>query len=842
MRKYIKKQILQEIKLLMQTGNILRSVSAIRKNVEVIELLIKAQDIAVSIGNRIEEAQGQGTRAVSLLEEYCELVWKLSQTTEEWNFYIQRMEEILKQVKSDIEKYSEQYDILFLPYKASMWDSMESVWMAAKEDKDCQCYVMPIPYFDLDAEGKPKKIHYEASMMPSYVPITHYNDYNITEKHPEIIYIHNPYDDCNRITTVHPNFYSAELKKYTDMLVYIPYYLSTYHLPKEHALLPAYVHADRIVLQNDRMKSDIDSSIPREKLVALGNPKADRIWNLEQHKEDVWENRIPASWKRIIQGKKVFLFNVSVTGILNHSNEAMDKIRYVLSKFQNREDAVLLWRPHPLIEITLQTMRPALYKEYMQIKEKFAASGQGILDENGDPGVAVAVADAYIGEGTSSLVNYFGVLGKPILLTDWSILEETTKEERSAIPTIDCFYEKDGIYFVSRKKQVEHELCRIDMTTGKVSVEANMPGKPQNDIGSLSYCDITCYQDWIVLAAYNASGVYLYNRKQGNAIELIPKKECKGFRFDRTIEYKGKLILLPRCYLALAECDVQTMQLEEYDLENTGFTFNNLNKPAFIWAYARRENFLYMAGACEAKMLIYNLDTHEYSVKQIGNYDFGFASMVYDGEFFWLSAWKKSCIVKWEEATGNCQIYEYSLEKQENTDVLITNLVDNDDSLLLFYNVQQTIAELDKATGEITPVFTKESTADKEGKILGRQNTGFSFAKLLDDHKVVTFNQYDYSFYVIDRITKQYKIYPCRLDNEDLYASERRILENAKIKKDVYSCLPEWQTGITEFLDYVVHHPEKYNMEEIESYKEALSGMLGDSGEAIHKYIKACNV
>ena len=37
--------------------------------------------------------------------------------------------------------------ILFLPYKASMWDSMESVYLAAVQDPSCEALVMPITYF-----------------------------------------------------------------------------------------------------------------------------------------------------------------------------------------------------------------------------------------------------------------------------------------------------------------------------------------------------------------------------------------------------------------------------------------------------------------------------------------------------------------------------------------------------------------------------------------------------------------------------------------------------------------------------------------------------------------------
>lgn len=36
---------------------------------------------------------------------------------------------------------TERREVVFLPYKASMWDSLESVWKAADEDSDCDAFV-----------------------------------------------------------------------------------------------------------------------------------------------------------------------------------------------------------------------------------------------------------------------------------------------------------------------------------------------------------------------------------------------------------------------------------------------------------------------------------------------------------------------------------------------------------------------------------------------------------------------------------------------------------------------------------------------------------------------------
>ena len=52
-------------------------------------------------------------------------------------------------------------EAVFLPYKASMWDSLESVWKAADEDPNCDVYVNLIPYYDNKPDGSFKEMYYE---------------------------------------------------------------------------------------------------------------------------------------------------------------------------------------------------------------------------------------------------------------------------------------------------------------------------------------------------------------------------------------------------------------------------------------------------------------------------------------------------------------------------------------------------------------------------------------------------------------------------------------------------------------------------------------------------------
>ena len=387
------------------------------------DLLAQCQECAVEAGEAIERSEGMGTEAVSCLELYCEQLYHMSQTSDrkEVRSLKKQMENTLNQTRKLIDELPlDPMKVAFMPYKASMWDCMESVWEAAEADSGCEAYVVPIPFYEKNAHGSIEKECYEGDIFPKYVPITHYKEFSLEAEEPDVIYIHNPYDDTNYVTSVAPEYYSSNLKRYTDMLVYIPYYFNgSGPLPESHRDLTAYHYVDKIIMQDEEKAESLADSIPREKIAVLGSPKIDRLLKLEKKRQEIIENEIPEEWRKKIAGKKVILFNISVSGILQNSKYAMDKIRYVLSQFKGRDDVVLWWRPHPLIEGTLKSMRPEMYGEYMKIKRGFLKEGKGILDESGDAGVAAVVADAYLGENSSSLVHYFGVLGKPVMYTEW---------------------------------------------------------------------------------------------------------------------------------------------------------------------------------------------------------------------------------------------------------------------------------------------------------------------------------------------------------------------------------------------------------------------------------------
>lgn len=453
MRKNVKKQIEDYIELLAQTHkDILHDIGKGTFDVAM-QLLIECQNGAISIGTMIEEQEGEGTSTVGILEEYCELVYcfheelapLVSGQALRSDKMITGLEEQWSMVLDDIAKrlqYSLQHDIkvkkevVFLPYNASMWDSLESVYLAAREDEDWEAYVIPIPYYDKGSDGSLQEMHYEADKFPKDIPITRYDEYDFEQRHPDMIFIHNPYDGSNYVTSVHPFFYSKNLKKYTDNLVYIPYFVlheispgdkSSVRGMENFVTVPAVVHADTVIVQSEAMRRvyiDVMSEYAGEntrflwekKILGLGSPKFDRVSRIRTE-----AIKIPSDWQHIFikpdgSRKKVVFYNTSVVAMLTHKQKMVDKIKRVLEVFrQNQDEVALIWRPHPLMLATLQAMRPELKEEYNNIVKRYREEQWGIYDDTPDLDRAMGLCDAYYGD-PSSVVQLCRMAGIPVMI------------------------------------------------------------------------------------------------------------------------------------------------------------------------------------------------------------------------------------------------------------------------------------------------------------------------------------------------------------------------------------------------------------------------------------------
>lgn len=452
MRKKQKHQILKLVETIYTAHEEIKKQLESHNYERAIEMLAECQEAAAHIGKAIEDSEGEGLEVITYLEDYCDTLYEISLSTEAINVYkvLNNLNRQLMRIESNINNKIEfSYEIVFLPYKASMWDSLESIWLATKEDKNSKCYVIPIPYYDRNADGSFGAMHYEADLLPEYVPVTSYNEYDFVSQRPDIIYFHNPYDQYNYVTSVHPAFYSSELKKHTDMLVYVPYFVSIDNVPEHLCEVNGIFYADRVIVQSESEKEIYSrvfikvagenqrkleqltgehnsryweelKNVADEKFLPLGSPKLDKVRNTKR--EDVI---LPEEWKKAIfmdgKRKKVVLYNTTLDALLRNGKKMMEKINATLLTFSLNKDVVLLWRPHPLSEATIASMLPELLIEYRNIVNIFKDAGWGIYDDTADLNRAIAISDAYYGDW-SSLVALYKVTGKPIMIQNVEVL------------------------------------------------------------------------------------------------------------------------------------------------------------------------------------------------------------------------------------------------------------------------------------------------------------------------------------------------------------------------------------------------------------------------------------
>lgn len=443
MRKAQKQQIEETIRQMEEAYDEIKRYMEKGIVIQAQELLADCQNAAVAIGTLIENSEGEGHPTVTVLEEYCEQVYRIHEslaidsinTNKIYKTLRQNLIKVENSIKNDIKIRTE---AVFLPYKASMWDSLESVWKAADADPDCDAYVIPIPYFDKNPDGSFEEEHYEGNQYPDYVPVTKYDEFDFEAHHPDAIYIHNGYDDCNFVTSVHPFFYSKSLKKFTDCLVYIPYFVLAEPDPENDAevesishfcTIPGVFHADRVIVQSEAMKkvyvktlmnatndhSDATEKYWNSKIKGTGSPKFDKVMNTK--KEDL---EIPQEWLKVIKKpdgswKKIVFYNTSIGALLQHSEKMLKKMESVFETFREYKDEVaLLWRPHPLIKATVESMRPQLWTEYDRLVRTYREEGWGIYDDSSDIDRAVVLSDAYYGDG-SSVVQLCQKVGMPVM-------------------------------------------------------------------------------------------------------------------------------------------------------------------------------------------------------------------------------------------------------------------------------------------------------------------------------------------------------------------------------------------------------------------------------------------
>lgn len=389
-----------------------------------IKVLDDCRDAVISIFNTLD-----GTLSEEKIFFYADIISPIIEIINEMKDSIEdrqkvkslmvEIEILLNNLKHKLHNESEvKLEIVFLPYKASMWDSMESIWRAAKDDPRCNCYVVPIPYY-VNTENNVSSasiLEYEGENFNNDVQIIHYNKYDISVEKPDIIYIHNPYDNINTLTQVPERFFSRNLKQHTNMLVYSPYYVSLAYnkvLDKNYLYkAPGVFNSDKVISQSFEISELFYKILNKDsKVLTYGSPKIDSvIYNMQ--KKDIC---IPDEWIRKTEGKKVFLLNTKIFQFnMEGQNTVKDLLDLIYSIIKD-PNCVLIWRPHPLARSGIKKYYPKMYDEYLKLEESFKKMENCIYDDLPTYTQSFCLSDTLISGWSSMVANYI-VTKKPIYL------------------------------------------------------------------------------------------------------------------------------------------------------------------------------------------------------------------------------------------------------------------------------------------------------------------------------------------------------------------------------------------------------------------------------------------
>lgn len=650
-----------------------------RKNRKIAgQLLAEAQEAAIALGNSIEAYLGEGSNTVQAIEEYCEVIYRLHTSLQEKSGFDSILSELYSQWKQiwnfAQEELPNRYEMVFLPYKVSMWDSLESVWRAAEEDPDCDAYVMPVPYYDKNPDGTFRSEHYEGEEFPEDVPVTHYLEYDLEKRHPDVVFIHNPYDDRNFVTSVHPYFYSANLKKYAEKLVYIPYYISAEINPDSReamegkagmALTNGVLNADMVFLQSENTKKlfvnilseyipEVKRSYWENKIWGLGSPKLDRVNRVVRD-----DARLPKDWHDLIYTesglrKKVIFYNISISTLLKNP-DMLNKIRDVLQFFKNCKEAALWWRPHPLYESTLASMRPDMLSEYQQMVNQYRQEGWGIFDDGVDLQWAIAETDAYYGD-RSSVVQLFREARKPVMIQDVTVRtqREIKAEDIPIWPSAFCV-DEDDVWFVHGKMNA---LMRYNMIENYTYIIGTIPNEEM--FQESLYKGIYKWRTKIFLIPCWAREIAVYDILN-RTFTKIALKETEAYvnktLFQKIYVRDGCLYCIPYYYKAYLKIDMYSLNIEYFDIskeiEAQGISMSNvcLNDSTVVG------DEIISVLAYSNVILCYQMQTDMVSVKRLGLMKHKFTNITNLGQMLYLFDWEAHSIIK-------IQKEDYSVEEE----------------------------------------------------------------------------------------------------------------------------------------------------------------------------------
>ena len=407
---------------------------------DIITYLSELQNNIVSFGTLTESIKGEDCNTVKLLEQYLEVIYKVAK-------YVQKFDEGISYEASAESKYAEcdegvkdtfasiseaidseivnRRSVLFLPVKAKHFGSMRMAYEMEAATPDTDVYVMPLPYYYKEYDGSFKdEMHIDTEeFIKANIPVTDYSRFDLSLLCPEKIYINSAYDEYNMAVSVDTRFYARNVKKYTEKLIYIPYFklmefdranYPCWYNMQYYCTVPGVVMADKVYVQSENTRKAYIDKLNEwagdEQYTDIWEQKID-VYNesCEEHSED--ELRDAGS-------KKTIVWFVSAGSLAEFGDRYIEKAYRNLDVFALSKDKLkVLLISEPFLDEMIKTYSDELYKKWTGFIDEFNRSGIGeVVSQVEEKSVeALLKANAYYGD-PSYICKDFILMKKPVML------------------------------------------------------------------------------------------------------------------------------------------------------------------------------------------------------------------------------------------------------------------------------------------------------------------------------------------------------------------------------------------------------------------------------------------
>jgi hypothetical protein len=551
----------------------------------------------------------------------------------------------------------------------------------------------------------------------------------VEARHPDVAFIMTGYDNENYTTTVHPDYYSKILSEQTDLLVYIPYYVTSsswYNTTMDDMIcITGVVYSHLTILQSEEIRQiyirvlknwEIESNTPgmlgdlESRILALGSPKFDKVINTKR--EDCV---LPAEWQEKVKGKKIILYNTTIGAILAKNEANLRKIQSTINSFKARDDAVLWWRPHPLSLATYETMRPFLLDEYKKTVEEYRADDFGIYDDTQNLHRAIAWSDAYYGDW-SSLVMMYQVTGKPVMIQ--RILPEP--EERHGMEPLcftDLTVDENGVAWAF---EVIHDgLFKLDFENNTAELAANSANMPQRlgkKSSTVRYMKIEAFGSKLLCFPYFLNDFFVYDLStdEKTHVPLDPEyliQDADGFVFTRVSTYKGKYYCFSSYVKAIVVFNAETNAVEYHTelFDKVGLYRKNgihIKVPLYI-SEPDENGHVKILLADNGEIFDYCLESQSWEVTACNDDIIGRTMADYDGSYIWFFKLEDMRLLRWDVSTNELNEYPLDLDAfhvpEDSVKLSIfSGMVGCGDYLLLFPSYANKIVRFEKKSGSFS--------------------------------------------------------------------------------------------------------------------------------------------